>query len=177
MPTSLSIYKNTRNQKNKKNSNQVNLINKKLEKREENEKKEEPTNNEEKKKEETLCFICLELAQPTNKIIKMKELILFTSDCACNSEGHIKCLFDWVNVSKSCPICREEIIINIPIYNEINYYYSHTIMMKIKHNLSIFFNMCYAVTMMIAKYITLLFVLNAILIITKEVYTSIIDKR
>ena len=175
MPNSLDIYKNTRNKKNKKNCQQVNSINKKLEEKEEEIK--EPIDNEEKKKEETLCFICLELAQPTNKIIKMKELLLFNSDCACNSEGHIKCLFDWVNISKSCPICREEIIINIPIYNEMEYYYRATIMMKIKHNLSIFVNMCYAVTMMFAKYITLLFVLNTILIITKEVYTSLIDKK
>ena len=171
MSNSLDIYKNTRNKK----KCQQKCINKNQEYKEEQNKV--PIDNEEKKKEEPLCFICLELAQPTNKIIKMKEQILFTSDCACNSEGHIKCLFDWVNVSKSCPICREEIIINIPIYNEIEYYYRATLMMMIKYNLSIFVNMCYAVTMMIAKYITILFVLNTILILTKEAYISIIDKK
>jgi len=174
MSNSLNIYKNTRYKKNK-NICQQKCVNKNLEEKEELIK--EQIDNEEKKKEEILCFICLELAQPTNKIIKMKELILFNSDCDCNSEGHIKCLFDWVNVSKSCPICREDIIINIPIYNEMEYYYRATIMMKVKNNLSIFVNMCCGVAIIFAKYIAILFVLNAILIITKEVYTSIIGKR
>ena len=166
----------TRSKTNKDISQQKCIINKKQEEKTEDLVKE-PEDSEIKKQEEPVCFICWDISQPTNKIIKMKELLLFNSDCACNSEGHIKCLFDWVNISKSCPICREEIIINIPIYNEMEYYYRATIMMKIKHNLSIFVNMCYAVTMMFAKYITLLFVLNTILIITKEVYTSLIDKK
>ena len=57
------------------------------------------------------------------------------------------------------------------------YYYRATIMMKVKHNLSIFVNMCYGVAIIFAKHITLLFILNTILIITKEVYTSIIDRK
>ena len=58
-----------------------------------------------KNQEEPVCFICWDISQPTNKIIKMKELIL-NAGCDCNSEIHINCLFNWINVSKSCPICR-----------------------------------------------------------------------
>ena len=30
-----------------------------------------------KNQEEPVCFICWDISQPTNKIIKMKELLLF----------------------------------------------------------------------------------------------------
>ncbi len=124
---------------------------------------------------EPVCFICWGTSQPTNKIIKMKELILFNSGCDCNSEIHTNCLFDWVNVSKSCPICRIKITVNTQIYNEIDYCYRATIMMKIKYNITAFINMCFAVTMLFAKYIALLFLLNICLHISKEVYNLIID--
>jgi len=137
----------------------------------------EPKDNKDKTQEESVCFICWGTSEPTNKIIKIKELILFNSGCDCNSEIHTNCLLDWVNVSKSCPICREEITINIDIYNEIDYFYRATIIMKIKDNVSLFINMCAAVTMMIVKYIILLFFLNALLRIAKEVYYFIIDRR
>jgi hypothetical protein len=126
---------------------------------------------------EPVCFICWGTSQSTNKIIKMKELILFNSGCDCNSEIHTNCLFDWVNVSKSCPICRVKITVNTQIYNEIDYCYRATIMMKIKHNISIFVNMCYAIVMFFAKHITILFVLNILIKLSREIIYFIINKK
>lgn len=120
-----------------------------------------------KNQEEPVCFICWDISQPTNKIIKMKELIL-NAGCDCNSEIHINCLFNWINVSKSCPICRINITVNTQIYNEINYFYNATIMMKIKHNISNFVNMCLAVVMMLTQYLALLFALNAFFNLFRE---------
>jgi len=40
------------------------------------------------------CSICLEVNN--NKIIKT----------ACNHEFHEKCLFEWIKISMTCPICR-----------------------------------------------------------------------
>jgi hypothetical protein len=44
------------------------------------------------------CSICLEVNN--NKIIKT----------ACNHEFHEKCLFEWIKISMTCPICRGGII-------------------------------------------------------------------
>jgi SUMO ligase MMS21 Smc5/6 complex component len=40
------------------------------------------------------CSICLEVNN--NQIIKT----------ACNHEFHEKCLFEWMKISMTCPICR-----------------------------------------------------------------------
>jgi hypothetical protein len=125
---------------------------------------------------EPVCFICWGTSQSTNKIIKMKELILFNSCCDCNSEIHTNCLFDWVNVSKSCPICRVKITVNTQIYNEIDYCYRATILMKIKYNMSIFVNTCYAIVMFFAKHIAILFVLNILIKLSREIIYFIINK-
>jgi len=127
-----------------------------------------------KKLEEPVCFICWDISQPTNKIIKIKELILFNSGCNCNSEIHINCLFNWINVSKSCPICRINITVNTRIYEEIDYYYRATIMMKIKYNISNFVNMCLAVVMMLTQYLALLFALNAFFNLFRELINIIL---
>ena len=156
----------TRSKTNKDISQQKCIINKKQEEKTEDLVKE-PEDSEIKKQEEPVCFICWDISQPTNKIIKMKELI-FNAGCDCNSEIHINCLFNWINVSKSCPICRINITVNTQIYNEINYFYNATIMMKIKHNISIFVNMCLAVVMMLTQYLALLFALNAFFNLFRE---------
>jgi len=44
------------------------------------------------------CSICLEVNK--NKIIKTD----------CNHEFHEKCLFEWMKISMTCPICRREIM-------------------------------------------------------------------
>lgn len=142
-----------------------------------NKKNKDINKNQEQHDLEPVCFICLELEQPTNKIIKMKEMELLNSDCDCNSEIHINCLFDWVKVSKSCPICRKKITIHTHNYNKFDYYYRVTIMTKIKYNITIFINMCFMVGMMIIQYIAFLFLLNVLLRLSKEAYHFIIDKR
>jgi len=167
MPTSLSIYKNTRNKKNK-DIRQKCIV---------NQKQELPVlESTIETVSEPVCFICWGTSQSTNKIIKMKELILFNSCCDCNSEIHTNCLFDWVNVSKSCPICRVKITVNTQIYNEIDYCYRATILMKIKYNMSIFVNTCYAIVMFFAKHIAILFVLNILIKLSREIIYFIINK-
>ena len=154
--------------KSKDISQQKCIINKKQEEKTEDLVKE-PEDSEIKKQEEPVCFICWDISQPTNKIIKMKELIFNAGcGCDCNSEIHINCLFNWINVSKSCPICRINITVNTQIYNEINYFYNATIMMKIKHNISNFVNMCLTVVMIFAHYLTLLFLLNTLFNLFRE---------
>jgi len=58
------------------------------------------------------CFICLDDLDESYKINK---------ECTCILYVHEKCLFQWLQKCKQCPICRnkidiiKEVIINIPI--------------------------------------------------------------
>jgi hypothetical protein len=60
-----------------------------------------------------LCLICLDTSTTNNNLIKMKSLIsylLFSKHCSCNGIFHYNCLLKWINITNSCPICRNPII-------------------------------------------------------------------
>jgi hypothetical protein len=62
------------------------------------------------------CLICWETASNCNNLIKMNSLHLFSSfykSCNCNCIIHSDCLLEWVNKQQSCPICRNEIEIDV----------------------------------------------------------------
>jgi hypothetical protein len=67
------------------------------------------------------CLICWETATDCNNLIKMNSLHLFSSfykSCYCNCIIHSDCLLEWVNKKQSCPICRNEIKIDISDKNK-----------------------------------------------------------
>jgi hypothetical protein len=92
--------------------------------------------------EEDECLICLGTNTICNKIIKIKNNKNFISICNCDGNYHMKCLLQWLNKNKMCPICRQTLIINtennicIKIYNNCKKY-SH-ITCKIFYNIIIF---------------------------------------
>jgi hypothetical protein len=70
------------------------------------------------------CLICWEPASNFNNLIKMNSLHLFSSfykSCNCNCIIHSDCLLEWVNKKHSCPICRNEIEIDISDKNKFKY--------------------------------------------------------
>jgi hypothetical protein len=71
------------------------------------------------------CFICFQYKiDSENNPSTLKTHNLYINNCACNGSVHIKCLKIWVDMNKSCPICRIHVIENnnatIIIYNYIS---------------------------------------------------------
>ena len=126
------------------------------------------------------CLICFESSQQTNKLFKMKDFVLVdSSNCKCNGYFHIKCLLDWINVSKSCPICRSILTINIDLLNQmkLNYKYKYNnIITQCKENSRRFFNMCYGVLMIITKYMILVYSVNIFISIMKAIFELSLKK-
>ena len=124
------------------------------------------------------CLICFESSQQTNKLIKMKDFVLVdSSHCKCNGNFHIKCLLDWINVSKSCPICRSIITININLLKQMNlkYKYNNAIA-QCEENARKFINMCYGVLMIMFKYMMLVYLVNIFISIMKELFELSLKK-
>ena len=63
------------------------------------------------------CLICWEPHTTNNYIYKMKTIISssYSTSCTCNGKFHHDCLFKWINMSQSCPICRIKIETGIGI--------------------------------------------------------------
>ena len=99
-----------------------------------------------------LCLICLEIDQETNKLFKMKDIAFLNSECKCNSNLHVNCLVNWLNVSKTCPICRKELTINLDILNQVNQMYRTNIMIQFKNNLSNIIFIFVTIVMVVRKY-------------------------
>lgn len=62
------------------------------------------------------CLICWDPSTTNNKISKMKQLMsssIYYTHCSCNAYFHKDCLFQWINKTNSCPICRFEFDFNI----------------------------------------------------------------
>lgn len=53
------------------------------------------------------CIICWETSNDINELNQMQLLPIFTKTCNCNSYFHNKCLFHWVIINESCPICHK----------------------------------------------------------------------
>jgi hypothetical protein len=78
-------------------------------------------NENENKNKNDLCLICWDPSITNNNLIKMKSTLsylLFYKDCSCNGIFHYNCLLKWINVTKSCPICRKPIVNENDINNE-----------------------------------------------------------
>jgi hypothetical protein len=53
------------------------------------------------------CLICLEINTYDNfKPINFKTQQIYLKKCDCGGSIHQRCLYEWYDVSKSCPICR-----------------------------------------------------------------------
>lgn len=119
------------------------------------------------------CLICLEPTQETNKLFKMKDIMLINSPCECNGNLHMKCLTDWISVSKTCPYCRGAITINLEILRQVETFHSSALTVKFKLFIRKIVHLFYAIVMMMTKYIALLFLLNTLLRVARDVYISI----
>jgi len=58
------------------------------------------------------CFICFEYKNNfENKPTTLRKQQLYFSNCNCNLAVHNNCLQIWLDKNKSCPICRNSIIV------------------------------------------------------------------
>jgi hypothetical protein len=115
------------------------------------------------------CLICLELSNTNNKIIKMND-ITFIAPCECNGDFHKKCLFDWFMVSQSCPICREVLIINTHVLEQLQPFYKYThLITTCKQNIQYLGNQSYYGTVIMTKYIVLIICFKIIVKITHNI--------
>lgn len=66
--------------------------------------------------EPKICFICYENVLINNNSretpINLYNNKYYLKNCRCDSFIHKKCLDDWYNLHKSCPICRKSVIKN-----------------------------------------------------------------
>ena len=61
-----------------------------------------------------LCLVCWENEGNCYTLTHFKHIYKYETECKCNGVFHGSCIEKWLNINKSCPICREEIIhINI----------------------------------------------------------------
>jgi hypothetical protein len=115
------------------------------------------------------CLICLELSNTNNKIIKMYD-IKFISPCECNGDFHNKCLFEWFMVSHSCPICREVLIINTHVLEQLQPFYKYTYLITTcKQHIQYVSSQCYFGTVIMTKYIVLIICFKIIVNITHNI--------
>jgi hypothetical protein len=198
MPNSLSIYTTNSNKIRNKNRHRIKIRNKSNDKNTDNntnknkksddtltigspilseleevevevEVEVEPDINE----YETNCLFCFEPSQETNKLFRMKDVLLVNSTCDCNGNLHMKCLTDWISVSKTCPYCRNVLTINLEILRQVDTFHYSALTAKFSLFIRRFVHLFYAIVMMMTKYIALLFLLNALLRVARDVYKSI----
>lgn len=55
------------------------------------------------------CFVCLDSGISNEKLIKLKNQILYFKICVCDGYIHDSCLNKWYKLQSSCPICRTHI--------------------------------------------------------------------
>ena len=62
------------------------------------------------------CFICFETKiSNEKKPMKLKTQNFYLKSCSCDGLIHKKCLSQWYDLTKKCPICREHNICDIKI--------------------------------------------------------------
>lgn len=189
MPNSLSIYTTNSNKIRSKNRHRIKIMNKS------NDKSTNKNSNNDTltigtpilseleleveqdiNEYETNCLFCFEPSQENNKLFRMKDVLLINSTCECNGNLHMKCLTDWISVSKTCPYCRNVLTINLEILRQVDTFHYSALTVKFRMFIRKAVKIFYAVVMMMTKYIALLFLLNALLRVARDVYKSI-DKR
>jgi hypothetical protein len=56
------------------------------------------------------CFICFMPYEQNNPIKMLTEFSHITLKCKCNANIHLLCLNNWIQKTRSCPICRTKCI-------------------------------------------------------------------
>jgi hypothetical protein len=123
------------------------------------------------------CLICLEPSQETNKLFRMKDILLINSHCECNGNLHMNCLTNWISVSKTCPICRSTLTINLEILRQVDTFHSSALIVKLNLIITKFVNIFYEIVMMMTRYLFFLFLLNALLRVARDIYSLLNDKK
>ena len=67
------------------------------------------------------CLICLDYSICNDSVKNMKEFEELYSSCNCNPYFHKRCLMKWINISSSCPICKNNIRFIVLQHNNNNY--------------------------------------------------------
>ena len=181
MPNSLSIYTTNSNSNSNSNRNKIRNKNRIKNKNKNNEADTLKIGNSvsiqlDALEYEANCLFCLEPSQETNKLFRMKEVLIINSSCECNGNTHMNCLTNWISVSKTCPICRDALTINLEILRQVDTFHSSALTVKFRLFIRKFANLFYAIVMMMTKYIALLFLLNALLRVARDVYAQISNK-
>ena len=96
-----------------------------------------------------MCLICLEPCEETNKLFKMQDIVFLNALCKCNGKFHVNCLVNWSKVSKTCPICRKQLTINLYILNQLDYMYKTTVLLQFRNYITNGVNLFYAVLLLI----------------------------
>ena len=96
-----------------------------------------------------MCLICLEPCEETNKLFKMQDIVFLIALCKCNGKFHVNCLVNWSKVSKTCPICRKQLTINLYILNQLDYMYKTTVLLQFRNYITNGVNLFYAVLLLI----------------------------
>jgi hypothetical protein len=68
-----------------------------------------------------MCLICLDYSNWNNSVKNMKEFEDINSSCNCNPYFHKTCLMKWINITSSCPICKNSICLIVQQHNYNNY--------------------------------------------------------
>lgn len=58
------------------------------------------------------CIICW---TPDNQLQLLSDIPNIVLNCNCNPKIHQTCLNNWLVNTRSCPICRKDIVVNIPL--------------------------------------------------------------
>jgi hypothetical protein len=116
-----------------------------------------------------MCLICLEPCEETNKLFKMKDIPFLNSHCKCNGNLHVNCLVKWTNVSKTCPICRKQLTINLDILKQVNHMYKTTLLLQFKDKLSSVIFIFVTIVMIFSKYIVFFICVKTCYVIVKQI--------
>jgi len=105
------------------------------------------------------CVICFEYKTNfENKPTSLRKQILYFSNCNCDVAVHKNCLQIWLHKNKSCPICRNNIVVEnnkililqfvpsgIQIYSFVKHIYNITLfrflLIFLSYHLLIYFNL------------------------------------
>ena len=103
------------------------------------------------------CIICWTTDDYKNRLQYLKEFNEYIIICDCNVLIHHNCLKQWIQHTKSCPICRKKITENIilPINNTSNNDFS----------MILFYFICYKYLLRALKFVSIVYILNLILMI------------
>jgi len=107
------------------------------------------------------CIICWTTDAYKNRLQYLKDFNEYVISCHCNVLIHNDCLKQWIQQTKSCPICRKKITENL-IVNGNNEF---TMM---------YYYICYKYLLRAFRVISIVFVFKITLIIVYNIYYDIL---